>query len=310
MDKIEKDKIVDLTFSKDEPYILTKLPLSLYSQFIQERNKEQNEIKIRGSWTKEEDDKLIEIIECQGPKRWSVIASKLGCRNGKVNFLIKKKQCRERYLNHLDPKINKEHWTEEEDRIIVTKHKMYGNQWSKICDKLKGRTPNSIKNRWNSTLSKRTEKEKVEKDIEIKEVTEVKKTGEINNNLSISIKKEGLSIVVSPKMKLFNFDSPKLTDSPKVKMLDSPSFKYIFFDSPKSQKEDETSTEDIGNKEKSKGFNEMVREKFISEIKTYNYKNDFLKNDTNFENFYENTKSSCAINLESLEDLNENLFYK
>ncbi len=79
-----KEKIVDLTFTKDEPFVLAKLPLSLYSKFIQERTQEQNEIKIRGSWTKEEDDKLLEIIEAQGPKRWSVIASKLGCRNGKV----------------------------------------------------------------------------------------------------------------------------------------------------------------------------------------------------------------------------------
>jgi hypothetical protein len=34
-------------------------------------------------------------------------------------------------------------------------HMTHGNQWSKICKKLKGRTPNSIKNRWNSSLSKR-----------------------------------------------------------------------------------------------------------------------------------------------------------
>jgi hypothetical protein len=83
--KVEKkETIVDLTFNKEEPYVIAKLPLSVYTKFIHQKSIEQNEIQIRGSWTNEEDLKLMEIIESQGPKKWSLIATKLGCRNGKV----------------------------------------------------------------------------------------------------------------------------------------------------------------------------------------------------------------------------------
>ena len=44
--------------------------------------------------------------------RWTVIASNLPGRTGK--------QCRERWVNQLDPSIKRDqNWTEEEDRIIM-----------------------------------------------------------------------------------------------------------------------------------------------------------------------------------------------
>jgi hypothetical protein len=62
-----------------------------------------------------------------------------------------------RYLNHLDPNINKSDWTVQEDLIIYEMHNKVGNHWAKIAKKLPGRTANAIKNRWNSTLRRRTE---------------------------------------------------------------------------------------------------------------------------------------------------------
>ena len=105
---------------------------------------------IKGSWTKEEDETIIQFISINGDKDWSKLAILLPGRIGK--------QCRERWINHLNPEISKKGWCEDEDKLLIELHEKFGNQWANIAKYFNGRTDNCVKNRWNSTLKRRLER--------------------------------------------------------------------------------------------------------------------------------------------------------
>ncbi|KAJ3426229.1 myb protein [Anaeramoeba flamelloides] len=96
----------------------------------------------KGSWEKEEDELLFEAVQEIGALAWTQIASFVPSRTPK--------QCRERWINQLNPELIHGNWTQEEDNTILQSRRSLGNKWAIIQQKLPRRSANAIKNRYNS----------------------------------------------------------------------------------------------------------------------------------------------------------------
>lgn len=108
----------------------------------------------RTTWTDEEDRELSRVVEALRSETdkvcWSTVMKMMPGRDSK--------QCRDRYLNHLDPQAvhNKSVWSEEEDRILLKFIQKHGTRWRLMqATVLPNRTELTIKNRWNSAMKRR-----------------------------------------------------------------------------------------------------------------------------------------------------------
>ena len=75
----------------------------------------------KGPWSEHEDNVLRRLVAQaheEGIERnnmWVIVGNRMAERNGK--------QCRERWVNHLDPSIKKGSWTKEEEQLLDSLHK-------------------------------------------------------------------------------------------------------------------------------------------------------------------------------------------
>ena len=97
-----------------------------------------------GAWTPEEDELLKDAVSKGKPVLWDVVAEAVP---GRTPI-----QCKERWLYRLDPDVKRTKFEKWEDDLIVRERLRIGNHWTVIANKLPGRTPCAVKNRWYSCL--------------------------------------------------------------------------------------------------------------------------------------------------------------
>ncbi|KAG0344118.1 hypothetical protein BG004_004719 [Podila humilis] len=97
-------------------------------------------------WTPEEDNSLRTAVQIYGDKteKWAKIAA---CVPGRTN-----KNCRKRWFHSLDPSLKKGAWTDEEDHLLRTGVDKFKGQWSKIAERIPGRTDDQCAKRWRESL--------------------------------------------------------------------------------------------------------------------------------------------------------------
>ena len=87
-----------------------------------------------------EDEKLRELVKKNGLYAWEKIAIQMKTRTAR--------QCKERYIYYLDPNINNEPYTIEEDIKLLNLVKERGTKWASLTDNFDRRSQYSLKNRW------------------------------------------------------------------------------------------------------------------------------------------------------------------
>lgn len=145
----EDQKLIELhkQYGKQWGVIAQKIQTRTSSQVAARWEKCLDPSLTKGPFTSEEDQIIVDYVKNNGPQNWPGLCELIKNRSPK--------QCRERWFNHLDPNVTLKPWTPDEDEIIFSNINKYGKKWSVIAKLLPGRTDNAIKNRWNSSISKR-----------------------------------------------------------------------------------------------------------------------------------------------------------
>ena len=95
---------------------------------------------VKTKFTPYEDMMLTNIVMTAGCKNWFEVADHMKTRNAR--------QCRDRWNNYLNPYLRNDPWTEDEDKLLLEKYKIYGTKWRKISIYFHNRSDNSIRNRF------------------------------------------------------------------------------------------------------------------------------------------------------------------
>jgi hypothetical protein len=130
-------------FGEDWPRIARRIQHKNAKQCMQKFKNSQRSGK-KGNWSKEEDELLVAWVSKNGSTKWTECSKFIMGRCGK--------QCRERWVNILNPDIKKGDWSDKEQELIFNKLPTFMTSWSLMAGALTGRTENSIKNYFYSSV--------------------------------------------------------------------------------------------------------------------------------------------------------------
>jgi len=104
---------------------------------------------VRNQWRPEEDLLILALYHKYGPHSWKAVQTEVNRRLG-VNR--SSKQCKDRWLNNLNPEVVNSNFTLNEDLRLARAHRVIGYSWTDLAKLLPGHSDNNVKNHFYSML--------------------------------------------------------------------------------------------------------------------------------------------------------------
>lgn len=166
----QNDKQTNFVTPKSQTKQLSKEVLnnSLFNQINQNAD---NQIKLNDSlihnerkekikkkaFSIQEDNYLISLVKQIGDNNWLEVSKMMK----KMNYERSSRQCRDRYVHYLNPKLNNDLiWSSEEDDLLIHTVSKYGNKWKLMENIFPGRSEVALRNRYRKIQRKKNKEER------------------------------------------------------------------------------------------------------------------------------------------------------
>jgi hypothetical protein len=128
----------------------------------------------KSKWTKDEDNKLKELVVKYENQNWDTVAQELGTQRSAY-------QCMFQYQTRLNDSLRKSKWTKEEDNYLkeTVERCRFGSYipWSKVSYFMTGRSKSQVYNRWTYSLNPSLKRGRFTKEEDILVVAAIRRYG-------------------------------------------------------------------------------------------------------------------------------------